>query len=179
LLSPTLPKKLLFTFQEIELWQRDNEYLHCHYRSPSNSYLESMRSLLYLHNQTGNIYSHLIGCIIFSAYAFHTYEMITTRYPTADMYDLLAFGIFLGSAIVCFGSSASFHLLGNHSSQVYHTWLMLDLYGIFVLITGTVYSGTYYGFYCETEYWVVYSVGVSGHWRARGVVIGLTWDRLR
>jgi adiponectin receptor len=87
--------------------------------------------------------------------------MITTRYSTADTYDVLAFGVFLGSAIVCFGSSASFHLLGNHSSKVYHTWLMLDLYGIFVLITGTVYSGTYYGFYCEKEYWLAYSLGVS------------------
>jgi adiponectin receptor len=43
---------------------------------------------------------------------------------------------------------------------VYHTWLMLDLYGIFVLIAGTVFSGTYYGFYCEPNYWIMYSLGV-------------------
>jgi adiponectin receptor len=116
---------------------------------------------LYLHNQTGNIYSHLVPAVAFFAYAFHTYDLITTRYSTADAYDLLAFGVFIGSAIICFGISATFHIFGNHSSKVYHTWLMLDLYGIFVLIAGTVYSGTYYGFYCESGYWIGYSLGVS------------------
>lgn len=153
-------EKILFTFHEVELWQRDNEYLCGRYRSSTGSYRESLRGLLYLHNQTGNIYTHLIGAMVFFAYAFYTYELITTRYSTADAFDLLAFGIFIASAIICFGLSATFHLLGNHSSEVYHTWLMLDLYGIFVLIAGTVYSGTYYGFYCEPTYWIVYSTGV-------------------
>ncbi|KAF2823526.1 HlyIII-domain-containing protein [Ophiobolus disseminans] len=152
---------VLFTFHEIESWQRDNEYLFSKYRSISNSYRKSLLSLFYLHNQTGNIYSHLIPAVAFLAYAFHTYELITTRYSTADVYDILAFGVFIGSAIICFGISATFHVFGNHSSKVYHTWLLLDLYGIFVLIAGTVYSGTYYGFYCERGWWAVYSVGIT------------------
>jgi adiponectin receptor len=153
-------KRVLFTFDEVENWQRDNEYLCGKYRIMSGSYRECLHSLLYLHNQTGNIYSHLLGAIVFFTYAFHVYERITTRYATADAYDLLAFGIFIGSAIICFGFSATFHIFGNHSSKVYHTWLLLDLYGIFVLIAGTVYSGTYYGFYCEPVYWIIYSTGV-------------------
>lgn len=160
--SHPIPKRILYTFQEIEAWQRDNEFLCGRYRSISNSYRESLLSLLYLHNQTGNIYTHLIPAIVFYCLAyFHTWEVITTRYSTADVYDILAFGVFISSAIVCFGVSATFHVFGNHSSRVYHTWLMFDLYGIFVLIAGTVYSGTYYGFYCEGGWWVVYSVGVS------------------
>lgn len=154
-------KPVLHTFHEIEAWQRDNEFLQAKYRNISGSYRESLKSLLYLHNQTGNIYSHLLPAIAFAAYAFETYDLITTRYSTADAYDLLAFGVFISSAIICFGISATFHVFGNHSSKVYHTWLLLDLYGIFVLIAGTVYSGTYYGFYCETEYWIAYSLGVS------------------
>jgi adiponectin receptor len=153
-------KRHLFTFEEVDAWQRDNEYLCGNYRDTSGSYRESLKSLLYLHNQTGNIYTHLIGAILFFVYAFHVYERITTRYPTADNLDLLAFGVFIASAIICFGLSASFHVFGNHSDKVYHTWLMLDLYGIFVLITGTVFSGTYYGFYCEPAYWIIYSLGV-------------------
>jgi adiponectin receptor len=153
-------KRLLLTFEEVDHWQRDNEYLHGNYRNKSGSYTESLKSILYLHNQTGNIYSHLVGAILFFAYAFHVYERITTRYATADKFDLLAFGVFISSAIICFGVSATFHIFGNHSSKVYHTWLMLDLYGIFVLIAGTVFSGTYYGFYCEPNYWIMYSLGV-------------------
>ncbi|PSN74190.1 hemolysin III family channel protein [Corynespora cassiicola Philippines] len=153
-------ERRLFTFHEVEAWQRDNEYLVGKYRSTSGSYRESLKSLLYLHNQTGNIYSHLIGAVSFFAYAFFTYGTISTRYPTADARDILAFGIFIGGAVICFGISATFHVFGNHSSHVYHTWLAMDLYGIFVLIVGTVYSGTYYGFYCEPQYWAIYSVGL-------------------
>jgi adiponectin receptor len=154
-------KGVLFTFQDVEAWQRDNEYVCGRYRRISGSYRESLRSLFYLHNQTGNIYTHLIGALMFFSYAFNVYELITTRYATADVYDLLAFGVFISSAVICFGFSATFHAFGNHSSRVYHTWLLLDLYGIFVLIAGTVYSGTYYGFYCESKWWIVYSAGVS------------------
>jgi predicted membrane channel-forming protein YqfA (hemolysin III family) len=154
-------KGALLCFHDIEAWQRDNEYVCGRYRNISGSYRESLKSLFYLHNQTGNIYSHLIGAVVFFTSAFYVYDLITTRYSTADVYDILAFAIFIGSAIICFGFSATFHAFGNHSSRVYHTWLILDLYGIFVLIAGTVYSGTYYGFYCEPSYWIMYSVGVS------------------
>lgn len=131
-----------------------------------------------MHNQTGNVYSHLIPAIVLLVGAFGIYDVITTRYATADVYDILAFGVFVTSAIVCFGLSASFHLLGNHSSKVYHTWLLMDLYGIFVLIAGTVYSGTYYGFYCEPNYWIIYSLGVSNWGRGNDKeVLTYTADR--
>jgi len=155
-----VPKRVLFTFHQVEAWQRDNEYVCGRYRSISGSYMESLRSLFYLHNQTGNIYTHLIGAVVFFAYAFYVFDLINTRYSTADFYDVLVFGVFIGSAIICFSFSATFHIFGNHSSKVYHTWLLLDLYGIFVLIAGTVFSGTYYGFYCEPAYWIIYSLGV-------------------
>jgi adiponectin receptor len=167
-------KGVLFTFQDVEAWQRDNEYVCGRYRRISGSYRESLRSLFYLHNQTGNIYTHLIGALMFFSYAFNVYELITTRYATADVYDLLAFGVFISSAVICFGFSATFHAFGNHSSRVYHTWLLLDLYGIFVLIAGTVYSGTYYGFYCESKWWIVYSAGVSMQCGSREVLEMLT-----
>ena len=157
--KPT-PKRILFTFEEVQVWQRDNEYLVGHYRNTSDSYRECLKSLFYLHNQTGNIFTHLIGAVMILLYAIYAYDNVSKQYMTADIHDLLAFGVFVGSAVICFGISATFHTFGNHSNAVYHTWLMLDLYGIFILIVGTVYSGTYYGFYCERQYWILYSAGV-------------------
>jgi adiponectin receptor len=165
------PSRTLFTFQEVHPWQRDNEYLTTHYRCTTNSYRECLKSLSYLHNQTGNIYTHLVGAVCILLYAVYAYSSVSARYDTADINDLLAFGVFVGSAVVCFGVSATFHVFGNHSSSVYHTWLQLDLYGIFVLIVGTVYSGTYYGFYCQKQYWVLYSAGVSSISCGRGDVV--------
>jgi hypothetical protein len=160
ILPEALEGALLCTIHEIEHWQHDNEYLLAHYRRVSNSYLKSLKSLFYLHNQTGNIYSHLIGVVLFISWAISTFNDLLTRYPTSDLNDILVFGGFFAGALTCFGFSAFFHTVGNHSHEVYHNWLLLDLYGIFALIVGTVFSGTYYGFYCERVWWKVYSIGV-------------------
>ncbi|TID22807.1 HlyIII-domain-containing protein [Venturia nashicola] len=163
--SSILPERLegplLCTIHEIEHWQHDNEYLLAHYRRVSNSYLKSLKSLFYLHNQTGNIYSHLIGVLLFISWAHSTFNDLLKRYPTSDINDILVFAGFFAGALTCFGLSAFFHTFGNHSHDVYHTWLLLDLYGIFALIVGTVFSATYYGFYCERIWWKVYSIGIT------------------
>jgi hypothetical protein len=161
ILPEALEGALLCTIHEIEHWQHDNEYLLAHYRRVSNSYLKSLKSLFYLHNQTGNIYSHLIGVFLFISWANSTFNDLLKRYPTSDLNDILVFGGFFAGALTCFGLSAFFHTFGNHSHEVYHSWLLLDLYGIFALIVGTVFSATYYGFYCERIWWKVYSIGVS------------------
>jgi len=161
ILPESLEEALLCTIHEIEHWQHDNEYLLASYRRVSNSYAKSLRSLFYLHNQTGNIYSHLIGVIVFLYWAHGTFNDLLTRYPTSDLNDILVFGGFFAGALTCFGFSAFFHTVGNHSHQVYHSWLLLDLYGIFALIVGTVFSGMYYGFYCERIWWKIYTIGVG------------------
>ncbi|KAF2673952.1 HlyIII-domain-containing protein [Microthyrium microscopicum] len=151
---------VICTIHEVESWQNENQYLLGHYRTVSNSYKSSLASLGYLHNQTCNAYTHIIGAALFGAWAFQAYNDILTRYPTSDFDDFLAFGVFFAGAFICFGLSATFHIFGNHSLKVYQTWLLLDLYGIFALIIATVYSGTYYGFYCEKFWWKVYSAGI-------------------
>jgi adiponectin receptor len=153
-------KALLCTVHEIEHWQHDNEYLLASYRRVSNSYAKSLLSLFYIHNQTGNIYSHLVGVILFLSWAVSTFNDLLTRYQTSDLNDILVFGGFFAGALTCFGFSAFFHTVGNHSHEVYHSWLLLDLYGIFALIVGTVLSATYYGFYCERIWWKIYTTGV-------------------
>lgn len=144
-------------------YQYDNEYVLSHYPPVSHSYHACLASLGYIHNQTGNIYSHLFGAGLFLFWARQTYNDLSTRYPTSDRGDVLAFGVFFAGAIICFVLSAIFHTLGSHSQRVYHTWLLLDLYGIFVVMVATVFSATFYGFYCERFWWKFYSVGVSAH----------------
>lgn len=114
----------------------------------------------YLHNQTANIYTHLIGAILFLPWVIQVYNDILYRYPTSDFNDFLVFAVFFASALGCFGFSALFHLFMNHSAQVNQTWLLMDLYGVFALIIATVYSGTYYAFYCERFWWKIYSGGI-------------------
>lgn len=159
-LQKSLKTALLCTIHEAESWQLENQYLLDHYPRASNSYKASLASLGYLNNQTGNVYTHIIGSIIFLSWAVQTYNDLLTRYPTSDFYDFLAFAVFFAGALCCFGFSILFHTFMNHSAEVNQTWLLMDLYGIFALIVATVYSGTYYAFYCERFWWQVYSIGV-------------------
>lgn len=140
--------------------QHDNHFLLSHYRPVSNSYQACLSSLCSLHNQTVNIYSHLFGVVLFLFWAQETYNDLLTRYPTSNHEDILAFGVFFAGAITCFSISTIFHTLGSHSQRVYHTWLLLDVYGIFTIIVATVFAATFYGFYCERFWWKFYSTGV-------------------
>lgn len=173
------PRSLLCGINEAEEWQLENKYLIGHYRTASNSYRASLASLGYLHNQTGNVYTHLIGAALFLAWAVQTFNDILQRYPTSNWNDFLAFGVFFACALFCFGSSALFHLFMHQSAHVNQIWLLFDLYGVFALIIATVFSGTYYGFYCERFWWEMYSGGVRIHLRQLTPVTVLTdWHRL-
>src|SRR5699024_10338043 len=61
--KPTVFKRLLH-WDDLPHWQRDNHHIHTGYRPASFSYLVSFQSLTYLHNETVNIYSHLLPAML-------------------------------------------------------------------------------------------------------------------
>ena len=139
-------KHSLLDWDDLEPWQQDNEHILSHYRSPSHNHWKSITSLAYLHNQTGNIYSHLLGTVAFLMLAF------SLDYEFSDYYsrqDRILIACFLLGTIFCFGSSTYFHLSGNHSAEVYHAWLTMDFFGIITLITGTAFPLAYYSYPCH------------------------------
>ncbi|KAK8106532.1 hypothetical protein PG999_009891 [Apiospora kogelbergensis] len=73
------PSRLLL-FHKIPSWQQDNEYILSCYRPTSGSVWRSLTSLFYLHNQTVNAYSHLIGAAVFIALS-----AILTGFPAKDI----------------------------------------------------------------------------------------------
>lgn len=55
----------LLNKDEIPLWMSDNPYIYTGFRSIQYSYLGCVRSLFYIHNETGNIMSHLVATLTF------------------------------------------------------------------------------------------------------------------
>ena len=138
---------LLKVWDTIEPWQRDNEFIHGSYRRSSGGYRESYASLFYIHNQTVNIYTHLLAAIGFLLAALITYfRVLSIGYGSEDIHIL---ALFFTGAVACFGFSAYFHLVGNHSHQVYNAWLTMDFFGIICLITGSSFPLSYYSFSCH------------------------------
>ena len=84
----------LLTWDEILPWQKDNRFITSHYRPASFSFIRSAKSLGWLHNQTVNIYTHLIGAIFFVASAMWFHRQLATRYQSASKTDIFVFDVF-------------------------------------------------------------------------------------
>ena len=144
----------LLRWNELPPWLQDNEFILDHYRPASYSYFRSFQSLFYMHNESVNIHSHLLGSFLFFFTSFTIYAFEVHSVSAADIY---AFGCFFIGAVVCLAISAIYHTISNHSLGVARFANQLDYIGIVFLITGSFIPSVYYGFYCEPSlqkfYW--------------------------
>ncbi|PHH49728.1 ADIPOR-like receptor SPBC12C2.09c [Ceratocystis fimbriata CBS 114723] len=147
--SSLASSSLLIHWDDLPAWRRDNAFIHTGYRATSNSFYASFCSLAYLHNESVNIWSHLLGSVGFVLTALYLYAVIAPRYESASPADIAVFAAFLGGAVLCLGMSATYHALSNHSSSVAKWGNKLDYTGIVFLIVGSYVPALYYGFYCD------------------------------
>lgn len=147
--AKTLESKLLLCWDELPHWRRDNAFIVTGYRQVKPSYSHTLFSLLHLHNESVNIWSHLIGAILAISSGTYLYQVIHPRYESASSSDIIVFACFFGGAILCLGMSATFHALLCHSEEVARWGNKLDYSGIVALIVGSYVPALYYGFFCR------------------------------
>ncbi len=68
--------------------------------------LASFTSMLSLNNETVNIYTHLVGGLVFALLPSYFYHYFYLTTPTAEPLDVVVFSIYLGGVSVCFFLSA-------------------------------------------------------------------------
>lgn len=140
------------------------------YRKVS-SWWDAFVSLFKMHNETMNVWSHLIGflCVIFAAVNL-TYDYFS---PFAVSFtEFLVVESYFVSAAICMFLSTMFHLFGCISGNCFDVLLKLDLTGVALLITGSYIPAVYYGFMClpslQSFYFlyaaVILVVGLSAPW---------------
>lgn len=149
----------LLTYEELPEWYKDNEHIRDGYRPVSGSAVTSFRSLLYIHNETINIYSHLIPALAFIVAEGAVLRYLNATYRDVKIQDGLVFSFFVLTAIACLSLSACYHTLTNHSLAVDSLWLRMDFVGIVALTVGDFVSGIYMVFWCEpiqrAAYWIM------------------------
>ncbi|KAL0936237.1 ADIPOR-like receptor SPBC12C2.09c [Colletotrichum truncatum] len=151
-----IERALLLLWDDLPHWRRDNSYILSGYRPDSNSYIGSFKSLGYLHNESVNIWSHLLGALAFLGGGAFLYTVIAPRYETASASDIIVFSCFFGGAVACLGMSATYHALSNHSPAVAKWGNKLDYSGIVFLIVGSYVPALYYGFFCHPGLMTMY-----------------------
>ena len=95
----------LLSYDALPEYVKDNDYIRGHYR-PVLGLRDSLWSLFGIHNETGNIHSHLLGFFVFVALAIHVARLPPT--PT-EKWPMFAFQT---GAMFCFLCSSICHLLG-------------------------------------------------------------------
>jgi adiponectin receptor len=96
-------------------WLQDNEFLKTGHRPPMPSFTSCFQSIFQLHTETGNIWTHLYGCVAFIGVAGYFLSR-----PSHMIYwkDKVVFSTFFLGAIFCLGLSFSFHTVQCHSQNV-------------------------------------------------------------
>lgn len=153
----------LLSFDEMPEWfqHENNQWILDGYRPISGSARASFRSWRYLHNETVNIYSHLIPAVVFLLGEWFILQHLAGKYSRITSTDYAAFSVFILTATICYAFSAVYHTLMNHSSTVDHFCHRLDMLGIAIFIVGDIVLGVYIIFWCETTLRIIYWSMVS------------------
>jgi adiponectin receptor len=147
---------LTVLWQDLPHWMQDNHFVHSGYRAQSNSYAKSAASIGYLHNESVNIWTHLIGAVMAAAAASTLFLAIRPRFQAATTEDTLVFSCYFLGAVICLGMSATYHTIANHSPNVAKFGNRLDYLGIVFLIWGSFIPSIYYGFGADPHLIKVY-----------------------
>ena len=149
----------ILNWNDLAPWRRDihSKYISKGYRPTSTSFLVSFQSLLYIHNETVNIYTHLLPSLFTIPTAIRLHQILEPRYKSASIADITVFTCFFLAAAFSFAMSATFHTISNHSLSVARIGNTFDYIGIIGLITGALIPTFYYEFYCapvlQQLYW--------------------------
>ncbi|KAM6076809.1 progestin and adipoQ receptor family member 3 isoform 2-T4 [Chlamydotis macqueenii] len=149
----------LYTYEQIPLFLKDNPYITDGYRAYLPSRL-CLKSLFILSNETVNIWSHLLGFLLF--FALGIYDL-TAVLPAAgaSREDFVICSVCLFCFQVCMLCSVGYHLFCCHRSEkTSRRWMALDYAGISIGILGCYVSGVFYAFYCNNYWRQVYLITV-------------------
>lgn len=151
--TPAAAATRLYYYHELDEWQQDNHFIRSGYVKETNTLSGCLHSLLYLHNETVNIYSHLIpsSIILLSVWYYLEYHL-----PMYDNYlgewEKVNFFQFAAAATACMLMSSIFHCIKSHSHKVCKAGNQLDYFGIIILITCSLISVMLFAFY-DQPFW--------------------------
>ncbi|XP_050302889.1 adiponectin receptor protein isoform X2 [Anthonomus grandis grandis] len=140
-------------FHHLPEWLQDNDFLQRGHRPPLPSFRACFKSIFRIHTETGNIWTHMLGCVAFIGIAIYFLMRPTLE---IELQEKIVFGAFFAGAIICLGCSFIFHTVNCHSRFVGKLFSKLDYCGIALLIMGSFVPWLYYGFYCHFKPKVIY-----------------------
>ncbi|CAF3557935.1 unnamed protein product, partial [Rotaria sordida] len=151
----------LYSFEMIPEYLQSNPYIRTGYRY-GLTFKGCLISLLYLNNESVNVWSHVIGAGLFIYFFFRDIYMgnaLPLLISSVDYYVVLFYTF---SVIICMVCSVAFHLFGCMSSRAFADFLKLDLCGIGFGILGCYLCGIHISFECYRTWRLRYETIIIG-----------------
>lgn len=136
----------LLHYYELPFPWRENPYIIHGYRFKS-SYSFALKSICTCHNETLNVWTHLLGALLFVYIALVSFPK-TELYMNNSFTDNCVIYFFFASAIKCLMSSTFWHAF-NGTANLYlrKKFACIDYTGITVLVTASVVASEYTSMY--------------------------------
>ncbi|XP_077999431.1 progestin and adipoQ receptor family member 3-like isoform X2 [Glandiceps talaboti] len=150
---------VLYNYNEIPHFLKGNPFILNGYRAHLPSSL-CVKSLFVWSNETLNIWTHMVGFLIFFFLCIYDNLFLIPQYDGTKI-DHLMYTVFLTCFMFCMLCSTGYHLFCCHSEHICKWWLSLDLAGISVGLLGCYFPAVFYAFYCFEMWKIFYLVVVS------------------
>lgn len=159
----------LLEYSELPFEWQNNPYVLTGYRfyeSPVKCGLSAFQ----LHNETGNIWTHLGGFLFLCVAGLYMYPQ-TLVFSNMSFHDRLIFFVFMVAALKCLVCSALWHTFAHIANlDAMKSLACLDYVGISVLIAASIVTMEWHGFYCSPTLQACY-VGFTSSLGILGVII--------
>jgi adiponectin receptor len=113
-----------------------------------------VRSMLTMHNESINIWSHAVGFLLVCAIAFYFYPR-NVNFSLSTNADVFVAAVFFFAAAKCLVCSTIWHTMNSISHQtLLERFACVDYTGISLLVAASIMTTEYAAFYCEpTSRW--------------------------
>lgn len=151
---PDLP---LYDLSGIPEWLKGNPFILSYYRC-GYSTQQCLKSVFAIHNDTCNIWIHLIGLCIVLVLSVH----VLLDLGLHRTQDYLVFSVFQLGSLIMLGGSCVYHTLSAHRcEQIHNIALAIDYFGITSMIVGSFYPPVFYLFSCTQVVRAAYLTSVT------------------
>jgi adiponectin receptor len=108
-----------------------------------------VRSVVSIHNELINIWTHLLGFIMVLALAFYFYPT-SANFSNSTKTDIFIAAVFFFAACKCLVCSTIWHTMNSISHQtLLERFACVDYTGISLLVAASIMTTEYAAFYCE------------------------------
>ena len=164
---------ILYDYHEAPPFLVTNPHIKTGYRAFLPTKL-CLKSLFTLHNETVNIWSHLLVGLYFFYQYFYDFSLLVERGSTSSS-DRIAFLCMIITIQICMFSSTAFHLFNCHSQNTCSRLLLVDCIGIGIGLSGCFFPVTHCAFYCFPQIKMNYIIFFLLGFLVAGYLITRPW----